>query len=91
MVPFDVSDVSVVAGPNPKSSKPIMPATLAQKLTIEALGTALLVFTVAVCVGQGAGLAAVAIGSTLMCAIYGERMLVIIQRSGSPLSLHHCG
>ena len=57
-----------------------MPSTLAQKLTVEALGTALLVFTVAVSVGQGASLAGVAIGSTLMCAIYGERAAIIIMQ-----------
>ena len=48
-------------------------STTAQKLTIEAVGTGLLCFTVAVSVGQVAGghqFAAIAIGSTLMTAIY---------------------
>ena len=46
-------------------------STSAQKLAIEAVGTALLCFTIAVSVGSGATLAAIAIGSTLMCVIYG--------------------
>lgn len=59
-----------------------MPA-LAQKLAIEGLGTALLVFTVAVSVGQGAGLVAVSIGSTLMCAIYGACAAVVMSHAST--------
>ena len=49
--------------------------TMAQRLTIEVIGTALLCYTVAVTIGNGEEQAALAIGSTLMCAIYGEAAL----------------
>ena len=39
-------------------------------LVMEALGTALLCFTVSSVVAQGVALAPVAIGVTLMCAVY---------------------
>ena len=42
----------------------------ANKLVAEMVGTSLLTYTIAVAAGSGASLAGVAIGSTLMTAIY---------------------
>ena len=50
----------------PTMSAPPLPT----KCLVEFLGTFFLCFTVACSAGQGAGLAGLAIGSTLMCAIY---------------------
>ena len=61
------------AARQPSSKSPARVATgpsLASKAVTELLGTGLLSFTIAVAAGQGAYLAPVAIGSTLMCAIY---------------------
>lgn len=44
--------------------------SLLVKCLVECVGTMLLCFTVACAAGTGQALAAVAIGSTLMCAIY---------------------
>ena len=57
----------------PSSKTPARVATgpsLASKALTELLGTGLLTFTIAVAAGQGAYMAPVAIGSTLMCAVY---------------------
>jgi aquaporin Z len=53
-----------------KCTEEIEPRKLVSKLMAEFLGTALLSFTIAAAAGQGAALAAVAIGSTLMCVIF---------------------
>ena len=44
--------------------------SLISKVFAELTGTALLTFTVAVAAGQGSTLAAIGIGSTLMCIVY---------------------
>lgn len=43
---------------------------LGSKLVTELIGTALLTFTIAVAAGQGGSMAPLAIGTTLMCAVY---------------------
>lgn len=55
-----------------KLNAPAAPAEpmLASKLLTELLGTALLTFTIATAAGQGLAMAPIAIGSTLMCAVY---------------------
>ena len=50
----------------PQSAEPAMTS----KLLTELIGTALLTFTIAVAGGQSASMAPIAIGSTLMCAVY---------------------